>query len=281
MIDAASADRQREAAHALRPPPLVDLSLEVPRTWGALARFAAVAPLLTTAPRGDGHPVLVLPGFLASDVSTWPLRTFVGRLGYPAYGWRLGRNVGPTSAIVDGLTRAVDELQRSHARSPSIVGWSLGGVFGRELARMFPAMVRQVVTLGSPFNMVHLGQSRAGSSYLRRGHRQDESRRFGELRASPDPLPVPSTAVYTRTDGIVAWRTTVQRTDERSENVEVRGSHCGLGVNPAAVLAIADRLAQPEGTWSPFRPPLAFRRWYPRPWTGDDAADARERSWTA
>jgi hypothetical protein len=91
---------------------------------------------------------------------------------------------------------------------------------------------------------------------------------------------VPSTAVYTRTDGIVDWRTTVQRTSARSENVEVRGSHCGLGVNPAAVLATADRLAQPPGEWAPFRPPAVLRRWYPEPYDGD-GDESEERAWTA
>jgi pimeloyl-ACP methyl ester carboxylesterase len=235
-------------------PALVDLSLEVPRTWAAFAQFTAVAPLLTRAPKGDGHPVLVLPGFLASDVSTVPLRQLLGRLGHRAHGWGLGRNVGPTRAVVEGLTRAVDELGGADHRSLSIVGWSLGGVFGRELARRCPGRIRQVVSLGSPFNTADLG--------------------FG---ATADPLPVPSTAIYTRTDGIVDWRTTVQRTDERSENIEVRGSHCGLGVNPAAILAMADRLAQPEGAWALFRPPPALRLWYPRPWSEPE----EEQAWTA
>jgi pimeloyl-ACP methyl ester carboxylesterase len=245
-----------------RSPPLVDLSLEVPRTWAAFARFAAVAPLWTVAmaPRGDGHRVLVIPGFLASDLSTAPLRTVLGRLGYRVDGWGLGRNVGPTAAVVDGLTRAVEGAGDGPI---SIVGWSLGGVYGRELARRFPDRVRQVITLGSPFNTEDLG--------------------FGATAA---PLPVPSTAIYTRTDGIVDWRTTVQRTDERTENVEVRGSHCGLGVNPAVVLAVADRLAQPAGEWAPFRPPGTVRRWYPRPWLGQpgqpgEPEQPQEPAWTA
>jgi len=238
-------------------PPLVDLSLELPRTWAAFAQFTAVAPLLTRAPKGDGHTVLVMPGFLASDLSTLPLRRLLGRLGYDAHGWALGRNVGPTRAVVDGLSRAVQEIAvRSPEGKLSLVGWSLGGVYGRELARRFPERVRQVITLGSPFNTMNLG--------------------FG---ATADPLPVPSTALYTRSDGICDWQTTVQRVDERSENIEVRGSHCGLGVNPAAVLAMADRLAQPAGEWAPFRPPGALRRWYPTPWSpaeheDDAAADA-------
>jgi pimeloyl-ACP methyl ester carboxylesterase len=232
----------------------VDLSLELPRTWAAFAQFTAATPLWRGAPKGDGHPVLVLPGFLAGDLSTVPLRRLLGRLGHRAHGWGLGRNVGPTKAVEDGLTRAVEELGGADHRSLSIVGWSLGGVFGRELARRFPGAIRQVISLGSPFNTADLG--------------------FG---ATTDPLPVPSTAIYTRTDGIVDWRTTVQRSDERSENIEVRGSHCGLGVNPAAVLAIADRLAQAEGAWVPFRPPAALRRWYPHPWQGDE----EEQAWTA
>jgi pimeloyl-ACP methyl ester carboxylesterase len=214
-------------------PALTDLSLEGPRTWAAYAQFTALASRLARAPKGDGHPVLVLPGFLASDLSTRPLRRTLDRLGYRTYGWGLGRNVGPTSAVDDGLARTVEDIGRAHGRTLSIVGWSLGGVFGRELARRLPRAIRQVITLGSPFN-------------------------------GGPPLEVPATAIYTRTDGIVAWRTTVLEPDERSENVEVRGSHCGLGVNPAVVLAVADRLAQPEGTWSPFQPPPAYRRWYPR-----------------
>jgi len=237
---------------------VVDLSLEVPRSWAAFAQLAAVAPLFTMAPRGDGHPVLVLPGFLAGDLSTVPLRTLLSRLGYDAHGWGLGRNMGPTADVVEGLTRAVDELGGGEARRVSIVGWSLGGVFGRELARRFPDRIRQVISLGSPFNAEALG--------------------FG---ASAEPLPVPSTAVYTRSDGVVDWRTAVQRTDAHSENVEVRGSHCGLGVNPAAVLVVADRLALAEGDWAPFRPPPALRRWFPRPWDANVDVDDEETAWTA
>jgi pimeloyl-ACP methyl ester carboxylesterase len=240
-------------------PPLLDLSLELPRTWAAFAQFTAVAPLLTRAAKGDGHPVLVLPGFLASDLSTLQLRRLLGRLGYDAHGWALGRNVGPTEAVVDGLSRAVEEAGvRSATGTLSLVGWSLGGVYGRELARRFPERIRQVITLGSPFNPMN--------------------RAFG---ATADPLPVPSTAIYTRSDGIVDWQTTVQQTDERSENIEVRGSHCGLGVNPAAVLAMADRLAQPAGGWAPFCPPGALRWWYPAPWSQPEGDEREERAWIA
>jgi pimeloyl-ACP methyl ester carboxylesterase len=252
-------------------PQLVDLSLEMPRTWVAAAQLTAVAPLLRLAPRGDGRPVLVLPGFLATDLSTLPLRRLLGRLGHATHGWGLGRNLGPGGAVVAGLARAVEEISDADGRPLGIVGWSLGGVYGRELARRFPDRVAQVVSLGSPFNHADLG-----------------------FRVTTGPLPVPSTAIYTRTDGIVDWRTTVQPTGQRSENVEVRGSHCGLGLNPAAVLATADRLAQPPGTWAPFRPPAALRRWYPQPWAGadtnqdrtdqdhhDDHDDHEERAWTA
>ncbi|MGH9213496.1 MAG: hypothetical protein ACRD2C_22905 [Acidimicrobiales bacterium] len=145
----------------------------------------------------------------------------------------------------------------------SLVGWSLGGVLARGLAIDTPGAIRQVISLGSPFNEVG-----------------------GRLRplATPEPLPVPSTAVYTRSDGIVPWRTTVQRPGARAENVEVRGSHCGLGVDRAALLAVADRLAQRDGTWAPFQPPFALRGWYPVPWPASAdqlRGEEQEQAWTA
>jgi pimeloyl-ACP methyl ester carboxylesterase len=249
----------------MRRAPLLDLSLELPRTWAAHAQLAVSRTRLSRVSRGDGHPVLVLPGFLASDLSTVPLRRYLARLGYSAYGWGLGRNLGATGSLLTGLARLLDRIRTSHQETVSLVGWSLGGVFARELARRSPAAIRQVISLGSPFN----GDGIPG------------------LVASSEPLGVPSTAVYTRTDGIVDWRATVQRPDQRSENVEVRGSHCGLGVNPAVLLVVADRLALPEGAWTAFRAPAELRHWYPRAWPGPADGPVpvtlipEERSWIA
>jgi pimeloyl-ACP methyl ester carboxylesterase len=204
--------------------------------------MAALVPLLRWAPRGEPHPVLVLPGLMASDLSTRVLRTWLGRLGYPVVGWALGRNRGPTQEVASELPLLVDRLAREHGTSVSIVGWSLGGIYARRLARRAPRQVRQVVSLGSPFSTVG-----------RPGGRTSSSR--GSL---PRALPVPSTAVYSRWDGVVDWRACRQRPGPRSENVAVHSSHLGMGHDPAVLWVVADRLAQPRHEWRPFQRPTRF-----------------------
>ncbi|MFI5044664.1 MAG: esterase/lipase family protein [Acidimicrobiales bacterium] len=268
------------------PPSRLDLTLEAPRAWAELGGFIAAAPALRSLPRGDGHPVLVLPGFLASDSSTIALRRLLRRLGHRAYGWRLGRNLGPTGAVVDGVERSVVQLSSRHDQPIDLVGWSLGGVYARELGRRHPERVRQVISLGSPFNMTDRRGSHSSDDYDRFAplHDRDSSFVTGFV-PSPEPLPIPSTAIYTRTDGIVAWQTCIQRTDARSENVEVRGSHCGLGHNATVAVVVADRLAQPMGEWRPFRPPHRLRLMYPDavdgPGTAPKAPNEGDDRWIA
>src|SRR5260370_28095154 len=123
------------------------------RAAADLAGLLVAAPWLATAPRGDGHGVLVLPGLLASDASTLPLRGFLSWLGYDVRGWNLGRNEGPTEEVLAGLPRALLAHARRTGRPVSVIGWSLGGIYARELARRQPKHVRRVITLGSPFAM--------------------------------------------------------------------------------------------------------------------------------
>jgi len=247
-------------------PPLRDLLLEVPRASVDWWRSLALAPWLRRVPEGDGHPVIVLPGFMASDRSTVLLRSFVSSLGYATYGWQLGRNIGPTDEVVDRLPSTIARLAETHGRRVSLIGWSLGGIMARRLCREQPDPVRQVITLGSPIGMRDKQQSRASARYAEYSSRHSERYTLDDAYVPDvDPLPVPSTAIYTRNDGIVAWTTCTQVTGERSENIEVRGAHCGLGHHPAALLAIGDRLAQPEGRWRAFRPPARVRHWYPDP----------------
>ena len=241
----------------MRRPPRLLRDLEVPRAMWELGAYYASRPTAWLAPRGDGHGVLVLPGFMTTDVSTRPLRAFLRRLGYDARPWLLDRNVGPTDAIVDGLPRRLRDLHTSTGRRVSLVGVSLGGVFARDLARSHADLVRQVITLGSPFRLPvrYSGPELTNTGPLYRAFRPRHSRRAGE-RPEEDDLPllsVPSTAIYTRTDGVVPWQSCVEREGPTSQSVEVWGSHCGLGHNPLALSVIADRLAQPEGTWRPFR----------------------------
>ena len=224
------------------------LALEA-RAWLEFASLLPALPILQAAPRGDGHPVLVLPGWLASDRSTQALRWFLRDRGYHAHGWRLGRNHGPSSQIVSGLAERLATLRARHGRTVSLVGWSLGGIYARELARRRPDDVRQVITLASPFR-----DPDATSALITRLAGARPSRSPDLLERLRSPLPVPTTAIYTRTDGIVAWQSCVEPRGPRSESVEVGTSHCGMGHHPAALLVIADRLAQPEGTWRHFEP---------------------------
>jgi len=224
----------------------------------AVLEFAALLPalpVLRRAPRGDGHPVLVLPGLMASDLSTRALRGFLERLGYPAYGWGLGRNVGPSPQMARGLAQRFEELRGRHSRPLSLIGWSLGGIYARELARRFPDDVRQVITLASPFRDPEATNVPAALLARRKIH-PDESRFRERLDA---PLAVPSTAIYSRSDGIVSWRSCCEQAGPESESIEVLSSHLGMGYHPVVLLTIADRLSQPEDAWKPFRPPSGWR----------------------
>jgi pimeloyl-ACP methyl ester carboxylesterase len=237
-------------AEATKPPSLGLLLLEG-RAIPELGAFVAALPLLAMAPRGDGHPVLVLPGLVASDTSTRPLRAYLKNRGYAAYGWDLGRNFGPLPGVEKRMVERVKELHEQHGQKVSLVGWSLGGIYARQLAKMVHGNVRSVITLGSPFG----GHPRATNAWrlyeFTSGHKVDDrERHMGGNIASPPP--VPTTAIFSRTDGVCAWQNCVEIEQAQVENIEVEGSHCGLGHNPAAVFAIADRLAQPEGEWKKF-----------------------------
>jgi pimeloyl-ACP methyl ester carboxylesterase len=230
-------------------PPSRDLLLLEVRAIPELAAFFSMIPLLRLAPAGDGHPVLVLPGLAASDISTAPLRAFLRDRGYRTHGWKLGRNLGPRPGVEAHMQARLAELHARHGRKVSVIGWSLGGVYARELARRASGSVRSVITLGSPF----AGEPRASNAWqlyeFASGRRADD---WPGRERMKEPPPVPATAIFTRSDGIVAWQGCLEREGPTSESIEVEGSHSGLGHNPLVLYAIADRLAQPEGRWRPF-----------------------------
>jgi len=222
----------------ITPPSPFLLALEG-RAWLELAALVPAWPLLNRAPRGDGHPVLVLPGWMATDSSTRALRWFLRARGYWAHGWRLGRNLGPARATMDALSERFRELRERHQRPVSIIGWSLGGIYARELARRFAPEVRRVITLASPFRDVD------ATAVARLFGRRPDARRDELRRRLRTPPPVPCTSFYSRSDGIVAWQSCLEEDAPHVENVEVRTSHCGMGHHPRVLLAIADRLARP------------------------------------
>jgi len=234
----------------LRPPSLLLLLAEA-RALLELNASLLLSPLLLRAPRGDGHPVLALPGFLAGDLSMAPMRRYLNQLGYDAHAWNLGRNLGGVSGKRSALQDLLGGIQATTGRKVSIVGWSLGGLYARDLALQMPDKVRSVITLGTPFandvratNVTRLYEALSGEKV---GDNPELT------RALAADLPVPVTSIYSRADGIVNWRTSLVRPSPTAENIEVHlASHTGLGVNAAALWAVADRLAHPEGQFRPF-----------------------------
>jgi pimeloyl-ACP methyl ester carboxylesterase len=261
-------DTLNEEQTTERPPssaPAWWLQLMESRALFELGAIGAASPLLRMIGRGDNHPVLVLPGFTASDASTIPLRSILQAQGYWVHGWRLGRNLGPTRSVVNGIRERLDELHDRHDAKVSLIGWSLGGIYARQLALASPDKVRQVITLGSPFRINEGDRSAASELYdrLRHAHVQPGDALFAASRGVT--LPVPSTAIYTKTDGVVRWWQCIESVGDRSENIEVRGSHSGLGNNPAVIYAIGDRLGRPIEHWKPFRAPPGWGWAYPEP----------------
>jgi pimeloyl-ACP methyl ester carboxylesterase len=234
----------------LRPPSLF-LMLAEARSVFELNTSLLLSPLLMRAPKGDGHPVLALPGFLASDLSMAPMRRYLKELGYDTHAWNLGRNLGGVASKRSALRDLLTQIHETSGRKVSIIGWSLGGIYARDLALQLPDMVRAVITLGSPFanditatNATKLYEALSGEGI-------NDNPEIREAIAGD--LPVPASSIYSRTDGIVNWRTSLLRPSDTAENIEVHlASHIGLGVNPAALWAVADRLSQAEGQFRQF-----------------------------
>jgi pimeloyl-ACP methyl ester carboxylesterase len=209
-------------------------------------------------PAGDGHPVVLFPGLAADPRAMAPLARCCEQLGYSVHDWGRGFNTGPQGDVdewLDALTAGVREIVEREGRSASLIGWSLGGIYAREIARLRPELARQVITLGTPF-AGHPEHTHAGWVYRLLSGRKPELDRALRRRLRSAP-PVPTTSIYSRTDGVVPWRACLQSRARRAENIEVDGSHIGLACHPKVLRIVADRLAQPEGRW---RPAAATRR---------------------
>jgi pimeloyl-ACP methyl ester carboxylesterase len=233
--------------------------------WRALLEAATLPwalPALQFAPKGDGHPVLLLPGFLGDEATLFALEHFLGGRGYAVQTWGFGRNVGFRSRHARALEQKIRHLHHESRRTVSLVGWSLGGVFALYGAHQAPECVRNVITLGSPVSVDASGsQSPALVKALYRliAHPMGPNVHAMQPRAKKvrehAVLPVPMSCLYSISDGVVPPQEATIRGDPKlHENIRVQGSHTGLGLNPMVLAIIAERLAQPEGKWKPFNP---------------------------
>jgi pimeloyl-ACP methyl ester carboxylesterase len=253
-------------SYSLKPPGAFLLAMEGRAPWELGAAVAAY-PLLRHAPRGDGHSVIVFPGLAASDMSTLPLRAFLGERGYRATGWDLRFNFGPREGVLERSLERVRRIRKESGCKVSLIGWSLGGIYAREIAKLAPDDVRVVITLGTPFT----GNPKANYAWrvfeFASGHSLDDTGTLERVRVAP---PLPTTSVFSRSDGIVSWQCCLQPAGEFTESIEVTSSHIGIGMNPAAWYAVADRLAQADGKWKPFHRD-GWRKWlYRDPYRAGD-----------
>jgi triacylglycerol esterase/lipase EstA (alpha/beta hydrolase family) len=236
---------------AYKAPPLSLLAMEPLR---ALFDFAACKLGAQAQPLGDGHPVVVFPGLGGAPFTTSHLRQFIASCGFTAHCWGRGINTGPEGDFDEWLDGLEADVRRWHAQSGrrvSLVGWSLGGIYARELAKRCPDCVRHVITLGTPFAALR-GATHAETLFQLLNGQVSQLTPEMEARLRECP-PVPTTSIYSKTDGVVCWRGCVQKRTPSSESVEVGASHLGMVTHPQVLRIVVDRLAQPEGRWRPWR----------------------------
>ena len=238
LSDARAFDRARAQA-PVAPPGTRDQLGEL-RAAVQLPRLLAASPRLLGSPRGDGRIVIDIPGWKAPESSGAPIRAFLRLLGHDARGWGIGTNRGDARRDALKLADRVVELAESSGRQVALVGWSLGGVIAREVARNHPASVSRVVTYGSPV-VGGPAYTVAAASY---GAEQTERiTAESERLDSDDPIRVPITAIFTRRDGVVDWRACIDWRSSDVEHVEVGSTHIGLGIDPDVWQIAAARLA--------------------------------------
>jgi pimeloyl-ACP methyl ester carboxylesterase len=216
--------------------------------WGEVAgllelpRLLLRAPSLARAPRGDGGPVMVLPGFATGDGATSILRGYLSFLGHDVHPWGLGRNDGDVPRLLALLVSRVAALRSSTGLPVRLVGWSLGGYLAREVSREIPSDVDRVVTLGAPV----VGGPKytlAARAYRRRGADMDAIEAAVDAREAV-PLTRPVSAIYSRRDRVVAWQACVDERNGCVDHVEVSSTHLGLGFSPDVYLLVATHLSR-------------------------------------
>lgn len=238
----------KETSDAHGPPNLLLYLSEVGRAAFEAGNVLIASPQLVSPEDGASGVVLVIPGFTTDSKATFVLRNKFSSAGYDVHTWKQGLNLGIRRHLFDGLVAELDGLRERCGARISVIGQSLGGIYARELAKARPEHVCHVVTLGTPINDPGGNGSRVAGLYkmLNRGHGNDDSAPPGfedwDIPAAP---PVPTTAVYSRSDGICHWRTCLQQGEHpHVENLEIPGSHLGMGVNGRVLFAISERLSR-------------------------------------
>jgi pimeloyl-ACP methyl ester carboxylesterase len=236
--------------HELSPPARWRLLGEGRVVFERLALMTTLGRIQAAAPRGNGETVMVFPGVATDDGWTARLRAYLSTIGYDALGWGLGRNRGNVPKLIPAVIQRTAELAADRGQPARLVGWSLGGYLAREVARERPELVERVITLGAP---IIGGPSYTASApgYVRKGYDLEEIQQT-VLERERRPITVPVFAVYSRSDGVVAWRACVDRFDNpRVEHHEVRASHLGMVNSPRVFSLVADLLARPLSAQSP------------------------------
>jgi len=214
--------------------------------------FYAMRGLLKRLRKGDGHPVIVFPGFVSSDNATKPLRGLLQDLGYETHGWGLGMNVLFDDELEQEMIALVREVAKKSGKKVSLVGWSLGGLYAREVAKVCSEQVRCVISLGSPISGKPEHSNAHGLFKAFNGEPTDiDYTRYFQLHEAP---PVPTTSIFSHSDGIVAWEGSLQKEGDTTESIVVPASHLGMGVNPLVLYLLSDRLSQTEENWKKFNP---------------------------
>lgn len=251
-----------EASH--QHPRAIYAVLEFPRAFHDLVSLLPANAWLSRLPAGDGHPVMTLPGYGSADGATSLLRRYIARWGYDVHPWGLGTNLEPGNIpdvdtmleimvdVVGKIGRSLQRIHRHTGQRISLVGWSLGGLYARQLAAAYPDLVRQVITLGTPF-----GDPRSTIAWPIMRRLRDASPPTNEqaerwVAMTQVPVTVPLTAIWSRTDGFVHPNIAKLPEGPRTENIHVCSSHAGFGVNPLAFYVVANRLAVPDRQWQPF-----------------------------
>lgn len=222
-----------------------------PRALFEWQSFYAMRGLLKRLPKGDGHPVIVFPGFVSSDNATRPLRGLLKDLGYETHGWGLGMNLLFNDELENEMIALVREVAEKSGKKVSLVGWSLGGLYAREVAKKCTDHVRSVISLGSPISGKPEHSNVHGLFKVFNGEPTEiDYTRYFQLHEAPA---VPTTSIFSHSDGVVAWEGSLQKETDIAESIVVPSSHLGMGVNPLVMYLLADRLSQPENKWRKFK----------------------------